>query len=112
MPIKGITIVLYDKVKTGIDDFGRPEYSEEAVSIENVLVSPMSETEILDTLNLTGRKAIYQLAIPKGDQHDWTDKDVSFWGQRFHTVGMAVQGIDAMIPLNWNKKVRVEIING
>ena len=110
--IRGITITLYDSVQTGVDGFNRPTFQVIPVLVDNVLVIPMSETEVLDTLNLTGRRAIYQLAIPEGDQHDWTDKDVSFWGKRFHTVGNALEGINDLIPLDWNKKVRVEIING
>lgn len=110
--IRGITITLYDRVKTGVDGFNRPTYQDLPVFVDNVLVIPMSETEVLDTLNLTGRRAIYQLAIPKGDQHDWTDKDISFWGRRFRAVGDVLEGIDDLIPLDWNKKVRVEIING
>ena len=78
------------------------------MAIKNVLVAPTSEEEILDTLNLTGRKAVYTLAIPKGDQHQWENQDVTFFGERWHTIGMPVEGIETMIPLEWNKKVRVE----
>lgn len=65
--MKGITVVLYNKVQEGMDVFQRPVYSENAELVPNVLVSPASEQEVLDTLNLTGRKAVYTLAIPKGD---------------------------------------------
>lgn len=110
--LKGITITLYEKTQTGADPFGNPVYTEDAVPVDNVLVSPASEQEIADTLNLTGRKAIYTLAIPKGDTHDWTNVRVSFFGDTFRTIGMPVQGIDDMIPMEWNKKVRCEVING
>lgn len=110
--IKGIKVVLYEEQETGRDGFNRPVYDKIPTEIENVLVSPVSGGEVLDTLNLTGRKAVYQLAIPKGDQHDWIDKEVSFWGRRYHTIGDVIQGIDALIPLDWNKKVLVEAING
>lgn len=33
---------------------------------------------------------------------------MAFFGQTFRTCGGAVQGIEAMIPLRWNKKVQVE----
>lgn len=110
--IKGTTIVLYESNPCGMDPFGRPINQKEQVEVENVLIAPTSETEILDTLNLTGRRAVYTLAIPKGDTHDWVDKDVEFWGQRFHTIGSPIQGMDELIPLDWNIKVRVEQING
>ena len=106
--MKGITVVLYNKVQEGMDVFQRPVYSENAESVPNVLVSPASEQEVLDTLNLTGRKAVYTLAIPKGDSHDWENREVEFFGRRWKTIGMPIKGIDALIPLQWNMKVRVE----
>ena len=106
--IKGITIKLYTKTQTGTDGFNAPIYTETAEEVANVLVQPTSETEILDTLNLTGRKAVYQLAIPKGDTHDWTDVKVEFFNQTFRTIGTPIEGIEELLPLAWNKKVRCE----
>lgn len=106
--MKGITVTLYEKVQTGTDGFNRPVYEKKAVNVENVLAAPASEQEVLDTLNLTGRKAIYTLAIPKWDTHDWENREVEFFGRRWKTIGMPIEGIDALIPLQWNKKVRVE----
>lgn len=106
--IRGITITLFQKKEKGMDGFNRPVYEETAEMVENVLVAPAQEQEILDTLNLTGRKAVYTLAIPKGDTHDWENAEVEFFGRRWKTIGMPISGIDAMIPLQWNTKVRVE----
>lgn len=106
--IKGIPVTLYERAQTGVDGFNKPVYEETAVIVENVLVAPAQEEEVLDTLNLTGRRAVYTLGIPKGDTHIWEDRDVEFFGERWHTIGMPIQGIEAMIPLSWNKKVRVE----
>ena len=106
--LHGITIQLYERTETGKDAFNRPVYAETAVNVDNVLIGEPSAQEIVDTLNLTGKKLAYTLAIPKGDTHDWTDVSVSFWGEKFRTIGEPTQGIEAMIPLDWNKKVRVE----
>jgi len=108
MIIKGITVKLYEHQQTGTDPFNRPVYEDTPVDVENVLVGQPTEAEVLDTLNLTGRKAVYVLGIPKGDLHDWEDKKVEFWGLTFKTIGMPIQGIEEMVPLSWNKKVRVE----
>ena len=81
------------------------------MEVENVLVAPSTEQEILDTLELTGRRAVYTLGIPKGDNHVWTDRKVSFFGQDFRVIGAPVEGIEAMIPLEWNRKVRCEAID-
>lgn len=105
-------MTLLDKQQIGVDEFRRPVYTENPVQIENVLVSPMSDQEVLETLNLTGRKATYQLAIPKGDAHIWTGRKVQFFGATWRVIGLPVKGIDELIPLDWNMKVTVESCNG
>lgn len=106
--MKGVTVTLYVKEQSGTDGFNRPIYTETAVEVENVLIAPASTSETLDTLNLTGRKAVYTLGIPKGDSHDWRNKKVEFFGQTFRTFGEPLQGIDDLIPLDWNMKIQVE----
>lgn len=106
--IKGIRIILYDKKQIGTDDFGRPIYEEVPIEVENVLVAPTNTDDIVTTLNLTGKKAVYTLAIPKGDAHDWKDKKVEFFGRTWKTFGIPMEGIEENIPLDWNKKVMVE----
>lgn len=110
--MKGITVTLHTEVENGKDALNRTVYRQEEETVDNVLVGSPSEQEITDVLNLTGRKVTYVLGIPKGDTHDWTDKEVTFFGETFRTIGTPVQGIDAMIPMEWNRKVRCERING
>ncbi len=112
MLIKGRNITLYTVTETGRDGFNRPVETEIPVEIENVLIQPTSDEERLDTLNLTGRRAMYTLHIPKGDTHDWTDKKVSFFDKTFRTIGEPLEYMPELTPLAWNKKVRCEIING
>ena len=106
--IKGITVTLINKKEVGRDPFNRPIYEDVEIEVDNVLVSPVSTEDIVHTLELTGKKAVYTLAIPKGDENDWEDAEVIFFGQRWRTFGFVTQGIDHLIPLDWNKKVMVE----
>ena len=106
--MKGVTITLYQRTQTDNDEFNRPTYTEEAVNVDNVLIAPAESTEVLDTLNLTGKKIVYNLGIPKGDAHDWTDVKVGFFGELWHTVGTPEEGIEANVPTRWHKKVKVE----
>ena len=106
--LKGITVTLHDRQQTGMDPFGRPVYEDVDIPVENVLVGSPSTEDIANELNLTGKKLAYLLAIPKGDTHDWDDRKVSFWGETFQTIGSPTQGIEEMIPLDWNRKVKVE----
>ena len=106
--IKGITIELYEKTQTGTDGFNRPIYKETPVDIENVLVAPASTDDILAQNNLSGKEAVYSLAIPKGDTHDWENRTVEFFGKKWETIGVPLEGIEKLIPLGWNKKVTVK----
>lgn len=106
--IRGITVTLYEPTQIGTDILNKPIYEEQAVQVENVLVSPAQHQENEETIDLYGRAAIYTMAIPKGDEHDWIDKHVSFFGQEWRTFGIPLEGIECDIPLDWNKKVMVE----
>ena len=106
--MRGITVTLHTKVQTGTDAFNAPTFRDETIEVENVLVGEPSSDQIIDELNLYGKHLAYVLGIPKGDQHDWTDVEVSFFGERFRTYGEPTQGMEHLIPLSWNKKVKVE----
>lgn len=106
--IRGITVTLYDKQKTGTDGFGNAIYTDVPIEVDNVLVGEPTTEDIIDTLNLTGKHLAYTLGIPKGDTHTWTDRKVGFFNQIFKVIGAPTQGINDLIPLDWNMKVKVE----
>lgn len=108
LDIRGIPVKLSVKTQTGIDDFNRPIYETSQEVVENVLVGEPSTEDVVNELNLSGKRIAYVLAIPKGDTHTWENTEVEFWGMTFKTVGIPTQGIDDNIPLKWNKKVKVE----
>lgn len=104
----GITVTLYDVAKTSTDAFNRPIYTETAIQVDNVIVGEPSSEAVADELSISGKHLAYTLAIPKGDTHIWTDRKISFFGETFRSFGEVTQGIDDLIPLAWNKKVKVE----
>ena len=104
----GITIILYDKKQTGPDAFNRPVYTEFHEEVENVLIGEPSTEEIVNELNLSGKRLAYTLGIPKGDTHAWEDRKVEFFGEVFETFGKPTRGIDDLIPGDWNMKVKVQ----
>lgn len=106
--MKTVTVTLYTKTETNKDSFNHQNYTETPVLVKGCLYAPSSAQEILDATNLYGKKAVYTLAIPKGDTHVWEDAHVKFNGQDWHVFGIPTEGIDANIPLAWNKKVTVE----
>lgn len=106
--IKGIEVILVDKVQDGVDDFNHPIFVDKEIKVKNVLVVPSSTDDVTNTVNLTGKKAEYTLGIPKGDTNDWENKEVIFFGKKWRTIGIPQQGIESLVPLNWHKKVMVE----
>lgn len=105
--IKGITVTLINKQETGKDPFDAPIYRDTPIEVDNVLVSPTSTDDVVNQLDIS-KKAVYTLAIPKNDKNNWEDAEVIFFGKRWRAFGFVTQGIDHLIPLDWNKKVMVE----
>lgn len=109
--MKGITIQLVVREQTGVDEFNAPVFSETVEEVGDVLVGEPSTDEVTNTLNLTGKKVEYVLAIPKGDTHVWENTEILLpapFDGRYRTIGFPTAGIEENIPLRWNKKVKVE----
>lgn len=106
--IHGITVTLYEPTQTGTDPFNQPVYTELPVAVENVLVCPVSAEDLVSEVQLHGKHAVYELCIPKGDSHDWEDKTVEFFGQKWRTFGFPLKWIEENVPLDWNMKIKVE----
>ncbi len=106
--MRGIPVVLHIKTQTGTDSFGTPIYEETTETVENVLIGEPQGDQIVNELQLYGRRLAYTLGIPKGDEHVWNDAEVEFFGERFRAYGDVTQGIEELVPLSWNKKVKVE----
>lgn len=109
--IHGISVTLHQRTQTGTDPFGVPVYEVTPVRVDDVLVGQPSTDDIATTLDLTGRRAQYWLAIPKGDAHDWEDAVVEIpapMAGTYRAIGIPIAGIEENIPLRWNRKVLVE----
>ena len=106
--IKGVPIILCKKEKVGTDPLNQPIYEEKEIIVENVLIAPSTTDDIVTSTDLVGKKAVYTLAIPKGDTNNWENQRVKFFGHTWLVFGFTLQGIEENIPLQWNKKVMVE----
>lgn len=110
--LSGIPVTLYEKTPTGErDPFNREIFEETPVTVENVLVYPAGSQAQQDALRLYGKRIAYTLAIPMGDAHVWEDRRVAFFGQEFRTVGFCQEGIERMLPLEWNKQISCERVS-
>ena len=106
--MKGMPVQLVVATETGTDPFGAPVVTEELVDIDDVLVGSPSAGDAAETYSLYGKTCAFVLGIPRTDDHDWTDKEVIIFGERYKTIGFPERGIDANVPLRWNRNVRVE----
>lgn len=108
--LHGIDIQIIVKVQSGTDEFNQPVFTEIPETVHNVLVGQPTADEVTETYNLTQKKVEYVIAIPKGDTHNWENTKVilpSPFSATFYTVGYATAGIENLIPLPWNKKVKL-----
>lgn len=95
MRLQGIAVTLNDR-------------HGESYTVDNVLIGEPGTEDVNNAQSVYGKHIQYVLAVPKGDTHDWEDAYVEFFGQVFKTVGLPTEGIEKLIPLDWNKKVKVE----
>lgn len=77
------------------------------MTVEDVLVAPASTTEVLDMLNITGKKQSTisrfqkEIRIP-GKTAEW------IFGASWRVIGFPQQGIEENIPGRWNQRWMVE----
>ena len=97
MRIKGIQVTLYERTQNGTDSFGAPVWDEASVTVDNVLVSPVSTEAQVNAApaELYGRRELYQIAVPKGDSHRWSNCRVSFFGKMWRVIGGEKRGIES-----------------
>lgn len=106
--IKGMTVQIAVKTQIGTDEFGAPIMSETLEDVKDVLVGQPSTEDSLTSVSLYGKRCAYVLGIPRSDTHEWVDTDVIIYGERYRTQGYPERGIDANVPLRWNRNVKVE----
>ncbi len=113
--MKGIEITLIGKTLDGKDSFNQPVYKDTQITVSDVLVGEPSSTDIENNLTIYGKRTAYTLAIPKGDTNTWEGAEVVLplpFNGTYKVIGKPTAGIEANIPLRWNKKVHLEQIEG
>lgn len=101
-------MVLWERTLSGFDPFQAPIYSEVPVTVNNVLVTPLAAEEQTSSENFHGSRLAYELSIPKGDTHRWENSRVEFLGRNFRSYGPVTEYPEALLPLDWGRKVKVE----
>lgn len=107
--LRGQNVKLYEKNEIGVDSFGMPVYEETESTVENVIISPTVAEDIVNEMQIYGKHSVYTLCIPKGDTHNWDNCEVVIWGKRYKQFGAITEYQDELVPLSWNKQVKVEL---
>lgn len=63
--IRGIDVTLYRKQQTGEDAFGAPVFNEVSETVHNVLVGEPTAEDLVNELQLYGKRLAYTLALPE-----------------------------------------------
>ena len=85
----GETVAVLTRRKTGEDEMGEPVYEWDSERVENVLVRPLSGSDLADSLRPDGIRVSYSLAFPKA----WTaGKAPGFLTHR--RVALVARGMD------------------
>lgn len=100
--IKGIPVTLYETAYIG------GQWTESAVTVENVLVEPISHKEGDAGTSLYG-EGVYTLSLPKGDAHAWEGARCVFFGRSFRLYGLRREYIEALVPLDWNAQITAAV---
>lgn len=106
--IKGTTVVLYDRIQTGVDGFNASVYQETPVTVENILICPVNTDDIVTDIQMQGKRQEYELCIPKKDTHIWEDRKVGFFGSLWQTFGFVQTWPEENTPGPWNRKIKVK----
>lgn len=106
--MKGIDIVYVSRILTGKNQRDEPIYEESYETVSDVLVAPVIQDPIPEEGDIRKKKKQKLLAIPKGDAHNWEDCKVIIDGEVYESVGYPEEGIEALVPTRWHKKVTVQ----
>ena len=102
----GVSVALTVKTLSGYDSMNNPVYVTGTETVGNVLIGEPTAEEAQSSIDLYGKRCEVMLGIPKGDQHDWEDTTVTFWGKTWHTIGPIIMGIEENVPTPWHRKIR------
>ena len=105
-------IELCVRTQSGVDPFHNPTYSETWEPIKGVLIGQPNSSDVVNTYELYGKRIQYTIAIPEGDNHEWANTFVRFYGKKWRTIGEPVQLPAGTSPLEWNKQISVEVYDG
>lgn len=113
MLMKGMTVTFSKKVAAGKDDLNNPTYTTQNISIDDVLIAPITEpTNARETQALEQQRDQVRVHLPKATNQDISDSSFVYDGKTFKVDSDSVKFMDENTPTRWNRYLRAECVNG
>lgn len=111
--MRGMRLDFQKRVKTGVDGFNQPVYSEVTVSIEDCLVAPPTDPiDRVESAALDRNSTVVRIYLPKDDSSDVSKSSFEYDGETFQVIGRPVKFMEENTPTRWNRYARAESIDG
>lgn len=85
--LKGETVLVQTRTKTGVDAFNSPIYTTSEVSVANVLVSPSTPADNISAMHPEGVRVKYMLHFPKSYTGNLQGLKIRVRGSLYDVIG-------------------------
>jgi len=111
--IAGMAITFTKQVSSGVDALNDPTYTTQDITIEDVLVAPITEpSNAREAQALEQSRDQVRVHLPKVNDQDISDSTFIYEGKAFKVDSASVKLMDANTPTRWNTYFRAECLNG
>lgn len=111
--ITGITVTFTKQVADGVDDLNDATNTTEEVTIDNVLIAPITEpTNARETQALEQSRDQVRVHLPKATDEVIGDSTFEWGGKVFKVDSDSVPFMNENTPGDWNRYFRAECVNG
>ena len=108
-----MTVSFTKRVKSGVDDFNNPVYTNETITIDDCLIGPPTEPiDRVETSALDRDVTVVRVNLPKSSNADISDSEFDYEGEHFRVIGRPVAFMKENTPTRWNRYMRAESFNG
>lgn len=110
--IRGETVWVLDRSRTGVDAHGNALYESKRVEVEDVLVCPRPPREAPEDNRPNGAVVAFTLHFPKSYDGDLYGKSVEVRGRTCRVLGRPMRYASGNVPGRWNMAVEAEAVDG
>jgi len=106
--LEGETVVVIQRAEVGRGAGNTPIYTTVEETVDNVLISPASTDDVIESNRPDGTELVWNLDFPKTFTGPLRGCRVRVRGEEFHVVGDPRPYLPTLTPGQWNRPVKVE----